>query len=75
MVSYMFHPNSRREKMGGEEGYLGLKATSCIWMKCRERKNCFVKNNIPRNIHTSRSYVKALEAFMEITVPKEGTSF
>jgi hypothetical protein len=44
-------------------------------VKCRERKDFFIKDYIARNIHPARLNIKALIALVEITITKEGTLF
>jgi hypothetical protein len=42
-------------------------------MKLGERKNMLIKGDIARYIYATGGYIKALEAFMKITIPKKNT--
>jgi len=42
-------------------------------MKLGERKNMLIKDDISRYIYATSGYIKALEAFMKITIPKKNT--
>jgi hypothetical protein len=44
-------------------------------MKLGERKNKFIKHDISRNVNPASRRVKALESLVEVTIPKEDTSF
>jgi hypothetical protein len=47
-----------------------------VHQHCRvdeRRENIFIKNNIPRDIDSSRGYVKAFKSFMEVAIAKKNT--
>jgi hypothetical protein len=44
-------------------------------MKLGERKKIFIEHDISRNVNSAFRMVKELESLVEVTIPKEDTSF
>lgn len=61
--------------MSGQENKLFAELCAGIWMEFGKRKDVFIKNHITRDVHSARSNIKALIAFMHGTITQEHTLF
>ena len=53
----------------------GLWVIATRWRISGKEKFALIKNNIARDVHTTRIHVKALVTFVAGTVPKKHTPF
>ena len=62
-----------RKKMIRKKRYLRAKAGASIGMKIGKGIDSFIKNDIPRDVNSSYSNIKALKSFVHVTITKEHT--
>ena len=66
---------SKEREFRGRMRWFGCRFRFVVYGGSRERKNRFIKDDIPRYVNSANSNIKAFETFVKIVITEKHTLF